>query len=243
MSDSTSPATKKSSNLASLLLDTLIAPKAAMGEIVRSGRGWWLPLLLLIIATAGVLLYYPSSMSESQYVAMQLQEIEAAGYEINEEVLEGVQSAAKNSAIGAFVGALVLGLMLILLTIYYWLLGLMLGEERTGFAQAFNLAVWGSLPFVLGSLVQLANLMISNQPLLSTQIDPLTITLLLGLPVDSILGLWLAKISLFTLWSWWIKQLGFKQLYHTSTTTAVIVVAVVPLATYAAVAGFPFLIR
>lgn len=229
--------------LFSTLLDVFIAPNKAMKNVVRSAYGWWFALLLVVISVSTVSYYYPASMTAGEFVEMQIEQIEASGQEVTSQEVEILQMSAPFMKIGMLVGGLTWTLVVLLsLTLLYWLSSMILSEERPRFGQAFNLAAWGSLPIVVSSIVSTINIALANGPLSQSAFDPTVISQLLALPLDSFTGAWLALVSLFTIWTWAIKFIGFRELTSCGPLGASVVTVIIPLATYAAIASLQIIL-
>lgn len=223
--------------LFSTLLDVFVAPNKAFANIVQSGHGWWLPLIIVTLLTAIPAIYYPMSMTKGEYVEMQVEMMESTGQQVTSEMVAGFQMAADFAVFGSIAILILLPLFSLLSGLYYWLAGLLVAEERPKFSMGFNLAVWASLPLIFSSLVQVLNIMFSASTLTQAETDPTTLSNLLALDPATFIGAFGASINLFSIWGMALAFIGFKHLNGGGTTSAVIVAFILPLLLVAGLAS------
>lgn len=228
--------------LLSSLLDVFIAPNKVMSEVVKSGYGWWLPTLVLMIAMAAPLLLHPLSMTSGQYVEMQVEQMEAMGQEVTSDMVAGIQMTADFAIWFNLAGVLFFPLIFVVSGLYYWLAALVVAEDRPKFSMAYNLAVWASMPILISSILQAINILLSNAPLTQMQIDPTTFANLLSMPIDTYIGALLATLSPFTVWAMVLAFMGFKYMNGGGVVSAFIVAVVLPLLFTAGMTSIAFVI-
>ncbi|MET0280830.1 MAG: YIP1 family protein [Steroidobacteraceae bacterium] len=136
----------------SLLQALIFEPRKAFAEIAERPR-FWFPLLLLLLTTAGVSLWYTSVVDMEWLVDHQIRASGFAGMMTEQQITERAHQAGQRqglqAAIATGASAFVAVLMLLIGTLYYVLAGKVTNVDRT-FRQWFAFSAWTSLPAVLG---------------------------------------------------------------------------------------------
>lgn len=204
-------------NSIAMLQALVFEPRKAFAEIAERPRVLF-PLLLLIVATAGIALWYYRVVDLEWMTDQQLRNSGFAKALTEAQIEEMVKRAGENAGRGAVTAVLAtaLGVVILqLITALYYLLAGKITSLQRGFKQWFSFACWTALPAVLGVIPAAWVLLTAT----SAQIDqgalqPLSLnslffqrapgepgyTLLLSINLLQFLSLYLAAVGIKT-WS------------------------------------------
>jgi hypothetical protein len=208
-------------------------------EDLRERPRFALPLLLLLVLSAALPLWYFLAVDSAWYVQHMMlaagREVSAADLEKMKAIMPGTQRMAYFGA----ASATIVGVIVVCLYALY----LMLAGKVTGAAMSFkrgmSLICWSNMPALLGLLVALVGVatMQPHTPLESlmlTNIDPL----LVQLPPESP-WLGLARgFSLINFWTWFLLALGWRTFNRASWSQSAIVALLPSVVIYGAMAAF-----
>jgi hypothetical protein len=220
------------------LIDIFLQPGKVF-EDLRERPRFALPLLLLLVLSAALPLWYFLAVDSAWYVQHMMlaagREVSAADLEKMKAIMPGTQRMAYFGA----ASATIVGLIVVCLYALY----LMLAGKVTGAAMSFkrgmSLICWSNMPALLGLLVALVGVatMQPHTPLESlmlTNIDPL----LVQLPPESP-WLGLARgFSLINFWTWFLLALGWRTFNRASWSQSAIVALLPSVVIYGAMAAF-----
>jgi hypothetical protein len=220
------------------LIDIFLQPGKVF-EDLRERPRFALPLLLLLVLSAALPLWYFLAVDSAWYVQHMMlaagREVSAADLEKMKAIMPGTQRMAYFGA----ASATIVGVIVVCLYALY----LMLAGKVTGAAMSFkrgmSLICWSNMPALLGLLVALVGVatMQPHTPLESlmlTNIDPL----LVQLPPESP-WLGLARgFSLINFWTWFLLALGWRTFNRASWSQSAIVALLPSVVIYGAMAAF-----
>jgi hypothetical protein len=220
------------------LIDIFLQPGKVF-EDLRERPRFALPLLLLLVLSAALPLWYFLAVDSAWYVQHMMlaagREVSAADLEKMKAIMPGTQRMAYFGA----ASATIVGVIVVCLYALY----LMLAGKVTGAAMSFkrgmSLICWSNMPALLGLLVALVGVatMQPHTPLESlmlTNIDPL----LVQLPPESP-WLGLARgFSLLNFWTWFLLALGWRTFNRASWSQSAIVALLPSVVIYGAMAAF-----
>jgi hypothetical protein len=220
------------------LIDIFLQPGKVF-EDLRERPRFALPLLLLLVLSAALPLWYFLAVDSAWYVQHKMlaagREVSAADLEKMKAIMPGTQRMAYFGA----ASATIVGVIVVCLYALY----LMLAGKVTGAAMSFkrgmSLICWSNMPALLGLLVALVGVatMQPHTPLESlmlTNIDPL----LVQLPPESP-WLGLARgFSLINFWTWFLLALGWRTFNRASWSQSAIVALLPSVVIYGAMAAF-----
>src|SRR6478735_9873791 len=198
-------------NLA-LLSALAFEPRKAFDEIAQRPR-FWFPLLLLIVASVGLSVWY-CSIVDIQWLTDQTLRNSGLTRRMTEEQIEAAIARGTRGTIIAqalIVGSLGLVLLRVLESVYLLLAGKITNVQRS-FRQWFALSCWTSLPGVL-AVVPAAMVLLgaTSAQIPQADLQPLSFNeLLLHLtPKDSGYLLW-SNFGVLSLLSLYLSSLGVK---------------------------------
>lgn len=203
------------------LTQVFYEPSAAFAALKERPRAW-LPLLLLWVATVGILVWYFQTVdwdwmtSNTFPPEMPAEQRAAAAKAMSRGVMMGMGIA------GTLVGSLVL---FSLYGLYYWLAG-KLASMDLSFKSGFSLAAWSALPGLIGVPLMALQIVTSKGQLALERADMLSLNFLLvhAAPHTP----WASIASAFKLTDLWIIMLstiGLRTWTGKSTSTCAIIAA------------------
>jgi hypothetical protein len=139
-------------NSIAMLQALVFEPRRAFAAIAERPRVLF-PLLLLIIATAGIVLWYYRVVDLEWLTDQQLRNSGMARALTEAQIEEMVKRAGANAGRGAVVAVIasVFGVLIVqLITALYYLLAGKITAVRRSFRQWLSFACWTALPSVLG---------------------------------------------------------------------------------------------
>jgi hypothetical protein len=153
-----------------LMQALVFEPRKAFTEIAARPR-WFLPLLLVIVATVGTQVWYMSVVDLAWFTDQQLHQAGGARKVSEEQIAQLSRAAAgRNGIVATMYGigyTLLILIATLLMSLYYLLAGKITNVQRS-FGQWFALTCWTSLPTVL-NLIPAAIVLLSAT---SNQIPP-----------------------------------------------------------------------
>ena len=209
------------------LVDIFLQPGKVFSDL-REQPKFALPLLLIIVFSAALPLWYFMSVDGAWYMQHVLlaagRELSAADLEKSKAMMPGTHAMAY---IGAASSAVVIAVVFALYALYLMLAGKVTGAAMT-FKRGFSLACWSSMPVVLGMLVALVGVatmspQTSLESLMLTNVDPL----LVHLSPESPWGGLARGFSLLNFWTWYLLALGWR-IFNKASWTQSVVVALIP---------------
>jgi Yip1-like protein len=211
------------------LVDIFLQPGKAFAEL-RERPTFALPLLLLVVFSAALPLWYFLTVDPGWYVQHMML---ASGRDISAADMAKMQAmmpgAHKMAYIGAASAAVIVVVMSCIYALYFMLAGKVTGAQMT-FRRGLGLACWSDMPALLGIVVTLVGIATMTpqtglESLMLTNVDPL----LVHLPTDSP-WLGLARgFSLLNLWTWFLLALGWRTFNRAGWVQST-VVALIPSA-------------
>ncbi len=171
----------------------------------------WMPMLLMVIATAALFLTYfqrvDADWLNGQMLAQLGQEMTATELEQVKATMPGAKTLGYISAVSA---AIMIPVVLLIMAVYYLLAAKVLGRNL-GFMHGWALGAWGGFPAVLGMLVGLVGALTmapqtAQESLMLTHIDPLFVQL----PRDHALSGFAKGFDLLVIWSIGLTAFGWR---------------------------------
>ncbi len=209
------------------IIDIFLEPSKVFAE-QQEEPGYFAPLAIVAMFSAGVTLLYYLKVDPSWYVDHALL---ASGREMTQGEIENARQmmpgARTMGYIGAPISVLVLVIVSMLYALYFMLAGKVAGVP-VSFRHGMSLTSWSNMPVLLGLLVAFIGL-VSMSPktgfeaLLLTNVDPLFVQL----PPDS---RWLSlarNFNLLNLWVTFLMAVGWRSWSKRGWGEAV-VVAMIP---------------
>ena len=209
------------------LVDIFLQPTKVF-EDLRERPRFAVPLLLLLVLSAALPLWYFLSVDGAWYVQHMML---AAGRDMSAADIEKMKAVMPGTERMAYIGAasaVVVGLIVVCLYALYFMLAGKVTGAAMPFKRGMSLVSWSNMPSLLGLLVALVGVatMQPHTPLESlmlTNVDPL----LVQLPPESP-WLGLARgFSLLNLWTWFLLALGWRT-FHRASWRQSVIVAVLP---------------
>lgn len=156
-------------------------PRRAFTEMDARPRFWW-PLLLVVLATAALSLWYMSVVDLEWLVDQQLRQSAAAASMTDEEIARVARAAASQRGLRMGVGTAItmvaVAIFLVLTAVYYLLAGKVTGTERS-FRHWLALASWSALPTALALIPAGAALLTASSNQISQEsLQPLSLNAL-----------------------------------------------------------------
>jgi len=198
-------------NLA-LLSALVFEPRKAFDEIAQRPR-FWFPLLLLLVASVGLSLWYVSVV-DIQWLTDQTLRASSFAKRLTEaQMEEAIARSGRGAAIAqaVIVGSLGLVVLRLLESVYLLLSGKITNVQRS-FRQWFAFSCWTSLPGVLAVVPAALVLLSATSPQIpQADLQPLSFNnLLLHLaPTDSGYLLW-SNFGVLSVASLYLSSLGVK---------------------------------
>jgi len=204
-------------NSIAMLQALVFEPRKAFAEMAERPRVLF-PLLLLIVATAGIALWYYRVVDLEWMTDQQLRNSGIAKALTEAQIEEMVKRAGENAGRGAIMAVLAtaFGVVIVqLITALYYLLAGKITNLQRGFKQWFAFACWTALPSVLGVIPAAWVLLTATSAQISQgDLQPLSLnslffqrapgepgyTLLLSINLLQFLSLYLAAVGVKT-WS------------------------------------------
>jgi hypothetical protein len=201
------------------LTQVFYEPAAAFAALKERPRAW-VPLLVLFLATIGILVWH------FQTVDIDWMRNNALPPDMPPEQRA---AAAKMMAGGAMMGmgiaGMVVGTLVIfsLYGLYYWLAGKLVGMELS-FKSGFALAAWSSLPSLIGVPLLALQIVTSKGQLALENADMLSLNFLLvhAAPHTPWAGI-ASAIKLTDIWVIALSTIGLRTWTGKSTTTCAII--------------------
>lgn len=225
----------------STLIAIFIEPGKAM-QAVREKSMLWLPLLLLVLGTAAVQVWYYQVVDIGW---LQDHILSASGANADPQAMEAAKSFMSRNILmgGAVVGTLLaLPIILLITAVYYLLAAKVIGNDIT-FGKWFAFSTWCTVPTLLLIPVGIAKILTSSNGQLPPEaLNPLSLNqLLLHLPASDAWAGLANAISLPSLWSVVVAIIGYKVWTSKSTLTSAIVVLLPLVLIYGGMAAFALL--
>ncbi|MFQ3232077.1 MAG: succinate dehydrogenase/fumarate reductase cytochrome b subunit, partial [Reinekea sp.] len=209
------------------LLDIFAAPFAVFSRIKDKSLSAWVPLLIMVSLSAAVTTWYFLTIDLYQFmeVSMLMSGQEASPEELN-QILKA-ESVIRVSS--AAIGSLSSLVIYIILALYFFLISLLVAENKTSYGQWLSVISWASLPSLLSLLsIGVSYALIVPEFSLIQALDKTSISALLGLTWEDKYFNVLSTATIGALWSYALYGIGFKVLTQCKPVTAVIV-ALVPV--------------
>ena len=223
----------------STLLAIFVEPAKAM-QAVREKSMIWLPLLLLMVGSALLWVWY------FQIVDIDwLQDQMLGGQNMPAEQMAAAKSfMSRGFVMGSTVISILimLPLMMLISAVYYLLSAKVVGSD-IGFGKWFAFSIWTSVPVLLlipAGVIKI--LMAGNGQLTQQALNPLSLNeLLFHLPMSSPWSGLANAIHIPSIWAAVVAIIGYKLWTAKSTVTSAIVVLLPLVVIYGGWAAFAFL--
>lgn len=211
-----------SQNVVNSLLDVFASPLVVFNRIKDKTLSAWIPLLLIVGLSAAVTTWYFLTIDLYQFmeVSMLMSGQEASPAELD-QILKAESIIRISSAAIGSLSSLVIYLVLAL---YFFLISLLVAEDKTSFGQWLSVIAWGSLPSLLSLLsIGVSYALIIPEFALIQSLDKTSVAALLGLNWNDAYFNMLSTATVGAIWSYVLYGVGFKVLTRCKTATAVIV--------------------
>ncbi|MGW8370313.1 MAG: YIP1 family protein [Gammaproteobacteria bacterium] len=222
-------------------VNVFTSPREAFASIRETPR-FWLPLVLLLIATATSGAMYVMGVDLPWLYAEQLsrQNPDLTDAELDQVV--GTVTAIPRpvlAGISAIAAALVVTIIYLVSALYYRIVS---GFTKDGirYGQWFGLVCWCALPSLLSQLATIVNLATNDITMMpQTEVNPLAIPTLLGMDVT---GTPLERIGAYldptTIWTLILTILGYSAWTKKSLFSSTLIVVVPVLLVFGALLSF-----
>ncbi|MCE3262939.1 MAG: hypothetical protein K0R43_2018 [Pseudoduganella sp.] len=216
------------------LTQVFYEPSAAFAALKERPRAW-LPLILLYVASLGLMIWYFQTVDMEWMVSnsfppdMAAEQREAAAKTMSRGVMMGMGIA------GVLVGTLV---VFCLYGFYFWLAG-KLASMDLSFKSGFALAAWASLPGLIGVPLMALQIVTSNGQLAFENADMLSLNYLLvhAAPHTPWAGI-ASALKLTDLWFIALCAIGLRTWTGKSGGTCAVIAALPYLVIYGAWASY-----
>lgn len=209
------------------LVDIYVQPGKTFAEL-KEKPTFWLPLLLIAVASALMVLAYYMQVDPEWAVdeAVRAASADRSAAEIEQmrSVMPGARTMGYFGAVSALIGSLV---VTAIFALYFMLAGKVAGAALS-FRHGMSLVSWSSMPMLLGTIVVIVGALTmgprtSFESLQLLNVDPLFVQLDRDHPWSAV-----AKgFSLLNFWTWFLLALGWKT-WTRSGWLSSILVAVLP---------------
>ncbi len=201
------------------LTQVFYEPSAAFAALKERPRAW-LPLLVLFLASIGILVWH------FQTVDMDWMRNNALPPDMPPEQREAAaRMMAGGTMMGMGIAGMVVGTLVIfsLYGVYYWLAGKLAGMELS-FKSGFALAAWSALPSLIGVPLMALQIVTSKGQLALENADMLSLNFLLvhAAPHTAWAGI-ASAMKLTDIWVIALSTIGLRTWTGKSTTTCAII--------------------
>ncbi|MDA8646911.1 YIP1 family protein [Porticoccaceae bacterium] len=196
-----------SSNPLKASLDILISPNETF-SLVKDKKNWsWVPFGLVSLATAGLFLYYFSSIDFDWMLNQMLEQIAIDEGLSDEELQITSQYMTKSNmmwstTIGALLGTIVVN---IVMALYYFLVTRIATTEHLSFGKWHGFVWWISMPLVVSYLLAFLIIIFSTNGMVT--LEDLSPTSLGFLSESS--SRWFGLFNSLNIFSFWTVALAF----------------------------------
>ncbi|HEX4854230.1 YIP1 family protein [Arenimonas sp.] len=222
----------------SQLIDIFLEPGKVFADLKDKPR-FLAPALVLVVAmTLSAVLYF-FNVDPEWFTNYQLQ---AAGQDMSKAELEQAKQFMPGARTLGYISivstSIVFAIIFSLTALYYMLAGKVSGNP-TSFRHGLSLAVWSSMPMVLGAVISIIGIFTSSpqsslESMQLLNIDPLFVQLETGHPWASLAR----NFSLLSFWVWFLAALGWKTWHRTGWGQALFVVMLPNVVIYGVWAAF-----
>ena len=223
------------------LIDIFLQPSKVFVDL-KEKPTFWLPLLLLSLATGAMVLMYYTRVDPEWFANNMLL---AGGRDLSsaemEQMRESMPGARTMGYIGAPSAVAFLVIISMLYALYFMLAGKIAGVA-TSFRHGLSLTCWAGMAALLGVVVAIVGVLMMEpqtafESLMLLNVDPL----LVQVPADSPWSALAKGFSLLNLWTWFLLALGWR-IWTRSSWLQAAVVAILPSAViYGAMVMFALL--
>lgn len=223
------------------LVDIYLQPSKVFAEL-KEKPTFWLPLILVAVATAAMMLMYYMKVDGQWYIDHAML---AMGSDRSAAELEQIRKSMPGAETMGYIGALsaIVGLVIVslLYALYFMLAGKIAGVA-TSFKHGLSLTCWSNMPVLLGTIVAIIGVLMMTpqtalESLMLANIDPL----LVQLPVDNPWSTLAKSFSLLNIWVWFLLALGWRTWTRSGWLQAIIVAILPSVVIYGVIALFVIL--
>jgi len=199
------------------LVKSLAEPKGFYGSFFDTAKGWFIPLLLVVLSVMAIQHCYLSALSQEAWI-----EFNVRGMEL-EKRAQTIQALSQMSMDQMLIGALIS--LPIALTVIYLLTSAFLllvnrssGTTQRSFGSWFSLVAWSSLPALIIALVSIINLLtVADINTLAPEMISITnVSGLFGFDPTSTAFKLTQNFDLISLWSVALLAIALKSNGHTN---------------------------
>jgi len=220
-------AVQEKDSFLSNLVKSFTEPKGFYGNFFESAKGWFIPLLLVILSVAAIQYCYLSAISQEAWI-----EFTVRGMEL-EQRAQTIQALSQvplsQMMIGILVGApIALAVVFSLTAAFLLLVNRSSGTTQRSFGTWFSLVAWSSLPALVIALISLINIFtVSDVDTLAPEMLSVTNAAgLFGFDPSSVAFKLTQNYDLISIWSIALVAIALKGNGHSNA--GAIAVAVTP---------------
>ena len=194
---------------------------------IEQRRAAWLPLLLLMLTSAALMVWYFNIVDFAWLMDQMFASIKEAAAREKASAMMTRQAMQISGLAGALAG---LPIVFSLIGVYLMFVGKMYSKEFT-FGKGFALAAWSSVPALLALPLGAMQIMLASSGQMGfSDLNPLSLnTLFFHYPMSHPVAALLDSISVISIWSAVLMVIGF-QVWAKVTRTAAVKVVAIPYA-------------
>lgn len=209
------------------LTDIIAAPANVFNGISENVKALWLPLVILIVATASFMTWFAFSTDTQEMMRVMLvQSNPDVLADMDDSMLAFQGEFIKYSLIGS---ALILPIMLLINAVFYLLCANVVSEKDTKFGQWFALAVWVSFPAIFQIILKAIlffNAGAGETLVMLWDLDPWSIAQVLSMDMATSGAQTLSAIDPIYLWTTFLAIMGFRTIAQTGWFAASLVILI-----------------
>lgn len=202
--------------------NVFLEPSSTFARL-KSKTNAWLPLLVLILLSLGVMYWWISTVDFDWLRAHMLAAQPNAKPEVREAMAKFL--TPKTMMWSSGIGAVVATVLIAAVTALYYLIAAKVIGSPIGYGKWFGFSIWTSVPRLLGVPLSMLQIVTSHGQLAPEDLNMVSLNyLLFHLPVSNHWASLVGSIDLTTFWSMALATIGLKAWTGRSTGTCLAVV-------------------
>jgi hypothetical protein len=217
-----------SQNTINSFVDIFVTPTVVFNRIKEKSIAPWWPLLLMVGSSAAITIWYFLSVDLYQFMEVSML---MSGQEPSPAELDQILQAETDIRISsAAIGSVSFVIIYLILALYFFLVAMLVAEDKIAYGRWMSVIAWGSLPSLL-SVISMGVSYALTVPefALMQSLDKTSLASVMGLTWEDGHFNVLSTITIGALWSYALYGVGFKALSRCSVTTAVVVGLIPPV--------------
>lgn len=207
------------------LVDIVAAPGQALDAAKHHTRWFWVPLLLTLGVTAGVIAYYSFWVDFDWLIAETIRNLPAEQAASGDQIRE-FMSPGRNAGFGVVGVVVVTFVIYALQAAYLHMVNKLGGDPELGYGHWFGFSAWTAFVGIFQSLLMLAVILMADSNQLPQQdLTPLSMNALFfqASPGDDWFT-WGQSLSLFNIWMLVLMTIGWGRWTGASTAKSAMIV-------------------